>query len=449
MLPFSFAANKKPRPAPTVETGVSAPTASRQLEEPKLAYYAIWVAIALSVFEGPTRYLLAMVHLDSAIFIRDALLLLAPVVFVASRNRNNPMPASVGVFFILMAVHAFISLVNIRSAIPAIYGLKMFIPVLCGFLAGSAIFNPTPKLVRVIFVFWVATVVAAALDQYVLDYPWVGINVELGGVDVFLGRDWQSGTERVGGLMRSSINLAVGIPLLTSMLLISVKQNWLKLLISTATFFVLVWTTQKGAILAFVVAMGALLISSKNFTTPLKTAAVVAIVFMIFAPTVLIFVDMPRDAGVFSFQSFIERIESMWPAAWKWIGQFPPLLGVGLGGIGGGQRFFAPDDRNAADNLFVYLYGNFGIMSVVYLFLIASLAMNARNVRDNRDLMALASLVFLLMYGVVVSLIEDQLAAMWLGAAIGWLIRMRSAESSPFARLRMRRDSPRLIAQKQ
>ena len=435
MSPFAYPSRKLPRRSDAATPATTTPSG----EEAKLAYYAVWAAIALSVFEGPIRYALAMVHLDSAIFVRDALLLVAPIVFIISRNREKPIPASVGVFFILMAVHAFISLVNIRSAIPAIYGLKMFIPALCGFLAPGALYNPTPRLARLILLFWAATVFGAALDQYVLDYPWVGVNVELGGVEVFLGRDWQSGTERVGGLMRSSINLAVGTPLLAVMLLIGVKKNWLKLLICSATVFVLVWTTQKGAILAFVLAVGALFLSNKNFTAPLKTAAVVAILFMIFAPTVLIFVDMPRDAGTFSFQSFIERIESMWPAAWRWIGQFPPLLGVGLGGIGGGQRFFAPTDQNAADNLFVYLYGSFGVMSVVYLFLIAMLVMNARNVRDNRDLVALASLVFLLMYGVVVSLVEDQLAAIWLGATVGWLMRMTPVEINSFRALRLSR----------
>jgi hypothetical protein len=135
---------------------------------------------------------------------------------------------------------------------------------------------------------------------------------------------------------------------------------------------------------------------------------------------------MPHDSGVFSLESFYERIEQMWPDAWHWVGRFPPyLLGVGLGGIGGAQRFYAPADFNAADNLFVYLYANFGIASLVYLAGVLLVALNAR-VRDfRRDGVALASLVFLLMYGLVISLVEDQIASLWLGAALGWLARLQ------------------------
>ena len=66
---------------------------------------------------------------------------------------------------------------------------------------------------------WLAASVGAAADKFWLDYPWVGLNVDLGGLNVYLGRDWQSEVKRVGGLSRSSINLAVLVPLLSFMLL--------------------------------------------------------------------------------------------------------------------------------------------------------------------------------------------------------------------------------------
>ena len=72
--------------------------------------------------------------------------------------------------------------------------------------------------------------------------------------------------------------------------------------------------------------------------------------------------------GVFSFSSFYQRIEEMWPQAWRWIHYheaFP--FGVGLGGISGAQRLYALNDMNAADNMFILMYAYFGVMSFVYL----------------------------------------------------------------------------------
>ena len=198
----------------------------------------------------------------------------------------------------------------------------------------------------------------------------------------------------------------------------------------------LVWTTQKGAIFGYGLALLALLLSGRASSAALKAAIVCAALLMVFAPTVLIHFDMPADRGIFSFQSLIERIQQMWPDAWAWIGRFPPFLGVGLGGIGGGQRFFAPADFNAADNLFVYLFANFGIASLVYLGGAVLIALNAR-VRDFRhDGIALASLVYLFAYGLVISLLEDQVASLWIGATLGWLAGLQPAARGRFERFR-------------
>jgi hypothetical protein len=142
---------------------------------------------------------------------------------------------------------------------------------------------------------------------------------------------------------------------------------------------------------------------------------------------VLVHFDMPRDAGVFSFESLFERIEEMWPDAWRWIGRFSPLTGVGLGGIGGSQRFFAAAEFNPADNLFVYLFASFGVASLAYLAAVLVVGLNARIDDFRRDGVALASLVFLLMYGLVISLVEDQVAALWLGATLGHLAQRQPA----------------------
>ena len=68
------------------------------------------------------------------------------------------------------------------------------------------------------------------------------------------------------------------------------------------------------------------------------------------------------SGGVFSFASFAMRISDTWPDAWRGSCNnqvFP--FGVGLGGIGGAQRFFAENFFNPSDNLFIFIYANFGV----------------------------------------------------------------------------------------
>jgi hypothetical protein len=42
-------------------------------------------------------------------------------------------------------------------------------------------------------------------------------------------------------------------------------------------------------------------------------------------------------------------------------------FGVGIGGSGGPQRIYAPDNFNPADNLFILMYASFGAFAILYL----------------------------------------------------------------------------------
>jgi hypothetical protein len=135
---------------------------------------------------------------------------------------------------------------------------------------------------------------------------------------------------------------------------------------------------------------------------------------------------MPQSGGVFSFGSFAMRIALTWPEAWQWIADhdvFP--FGVGLGGIGGAQRFYAANFFNPSDNFFVYLYANFGVLGAVYLAWVTALGPRLPRVTRDHAIPALAVLAFVLGYGAALSILEDQIAALFLGAAAGMLWHSR------------------------
>jgi O-Antigen ligase len=398
----------------------------------RLLQAAVVVELVMSVFEGPLRYGLHAIHLDALIFGRDALLALAVAWFLIARSSQGRAPAGAAIFGMLLLAHAVVSYLNLHSSLAIAYGAKLALPLLAGYLVPGSIFAPGPQVWRLIVLLWCATVIGAAVDASMgRDMPWVGVSTNLGGVDVELARDWQSGSvKRVGGLMRYSNSLAIMLPLLSLVLLGAVRHPIVRAVIYACTLLVLFWTTQKGAILGFAIVTAAMALSTPQRSMPLRLAIVLMACMTILAPTVLIQFRLPQTQGVFSLQSFSERIVQMWPDGWHWVNRFPPLAGVGLGGIGGAQRFYAPQDFNAGDNLFLFLYANCGIFAIAYLC-IACVVCCCAATRSQREIAAMGSAVFLFSYGVVVSLVEDQIAALWLGATVGWLAAAHRRGTEP------------------
>lgn len=121
--------------------------------------------------------------------------------------------------------------------------------------------------------------------------------------------------------------------------------------------------------------------------------------------------------------SFNLRVEQMWPKAWEWIaerGTFP--FGVGLGGISGAQMLYARESFNAADNIFVFMAASFGVMTLFYLLAVTLGVFRLPANGSRSDTHAVAILLFVACYGCVLSMLEDQMASLFLGAAICWVV---------------------------
>jgi hypothetical protein len=114
------------------------------------------------------------------------------------------------------------------------------------------------------------------------------------------------------------------------------------------------------------------------------------------------------------------------------------VFGVGIGGIGGPQRLYAPDNFNPADNIMILLYAFFGVFAFLYVGLIALLVTRPIIGSRERALPATALLAYAFGYGLVLSIIEDQAEALFIGAALGVLCR-ETAWSLP---LRFRASTP-------
>jgi hypothetical protein len=183
-------------------------------------------------------------------------------------------------------------------------------------------------------------------------------------------------------------------------------------------------TTQKGSIIAFLPIVSIMLLPQRFQPALLRWAFVFFVALAVALPALTIGLHMDHGSGVFSTESLFLRIAYTWPDAWRWITHRQMLLfGVGLGGIGGPQRLYAQDYFNPADNIMLLLYAYFGLFAAIYIGWVATLVFKPVTGRLDRVIPALAVLAFVFGYGAVLSVIEDQSASLFLGAAVGVLWR--------------------------
>ena len=191
-------------------------------------------------------------------------------------------------------------------------------------------------------------------------------------------------------------------------------------------------TNSRGGLAAFVVVGLVLLCSSRGSLALLKPAIFTAVLPVVLLPIFLPGLNLHGLCTSQSLQSFLERIEQGWPGSWDLVfHDGDGLLGRGIGGIGSPQRLFAPQYYFPADNLTIFLFAYFGVFAALYL------AWPLTGWRDCRAgstpplAFACALLLYFLLFGVVMNIIEDQFAATFLGAMLALLARKPRRTSRP------------------
>lgn len=394
--------------------------------------YCALTYLLIYAFEGVVRYGLAMAGASSVILLRDLLIILPlATLFVYQLSRGKVHPAYF-VFALIVGVHGLVSAGNFHTLLPAIYGIDMLLPVLFGFIAAPELIQPSRKVILLLALVWIASIVGLVLDKFVLTFPWVGMATHVGGIKVNVSRGWditQGPGKRVAGFTRSSIAAAMLLPTIALILAMRIRRYLPRMLFLLATVAATYLTTQKGSLAA--IAVVTLLLATPAFMR-YRLLCLAALGFTLLDIALPIFTSgllVVDSGGVFSFASFNMRISDTWPNAWHWIfnNQIFPF-GVGLGGIGGAQRFFAPNFFNPSDNLFIYLYANFGVFCLLYLGWVLWQAFRQPPEARVAAITPLAILVFNLGYGAALSMLEDQVSQLFFGASVGMLwVLYRSA----------------------
>ena len=387
------------------------------------------IYVLIYALEGVTRYGLYNIGHDEAILFRDLLLIMPLALLFAKQSFRGHVHPAFAAFAAIIVIHGAIATFNLGSYLPAIYGAKLLINVLFGFLAARQLVQPGRSILTVFAIIWLVTLTGVALDKFMYTFPWTGLETHVGGIRVDVSRGWDiddAFEKRTAGFTRSSISAAILLPILAMIIAPRIRSFIVRVLVLGLTLGGVVLTTQKGSVVALAAVS---LILCMPIWSRYGLLCVACIGFALLAVALPVLTDglmMPDSAGVFSFASFAMRITLTWPDAWQWIVNhdvFP--FGVGLGGIGGAQRFYAANFFNPSDNLFVYLYANFGVLGLAYLAWVTAMGPRLPREVRNESIAALALLAYLLGYGAALSVLEDQMAALFLGAAAGMLWQAR------------------------
>ncbi len=400
--------------------------------------FAICAGFYLMIYstEAVIRYGLYLIGKDSLILIRD-MLMVAPMFFLAaSQAFRLQLHAAFMVWATLMAFHAMVLIGTVGSPEGAVYGAKVLMNLLFGFFAAGLIISPSPRMTRWMAFLWIVIVIGVCLEKGGVTFPWLGIKTVIGDLSVDVSKDWEITdplAKRVAGFTRSSIAVASILPCLTIVLLCKLKHPILRYLMALVAVGAVFMTTQKGSIIALIPIAGILCIQPLRQQGRLRIAIIAFLCLAIGLPLITLGLHMQHGAGVFSTESLYLRIAYTWPDAWKWIVNHQMLwFGVGLGGIGGPQRLYAPDYFNPSDNIAILVYGYFGVFGILYTGLVLIMAMRPITGSYERVTPALAILAFAFGYGIVLSVIEDQSASLFLGAAVGTLWRETKALAIPY-----------------
>jgi hypothetical protein len=411
----------------------------------RFATFCIMIYIMIYAFESPVRYVLYLVHLDTLILLRDGLLIGPLVLILLHDFLHARIRASIVLFAVFASIGFMVSYANFGLlAVPAL-GVKMCLGVVFGLVAGLPLIDTSKHVNRIFIALWALTVIGVVLEKFVVKFPWVGLHALVGNVDVEISRDWQVTDElqkRVGGFTRVSISAAGLMPLLAAVAVSRIRSFFIRNAMLFITVGAVALTTQKGALLA-VLLVWATLMAPLAIRLPVQvTAAILCLIVDIALPIVTNGMNMAQgNGGSYSASSFVQRITTTWPDTFHWIERmqiFP--LGVGLGGIGEAQRFVSTAAFHYPDNLFLFLLSSFGVVSFFFLGVIAVAAMRGLRCQPPEIAScALSVLTFILLYGSFVSIIEDQMEALFLGAAIGTLLAPRSMTAKPATNVVSRR----------
>lgn len=389
---------------------------------------ALLLVASSFLVDAPLRYALSLIGLDQLLYSRDLIgaYFLSAAVFSWIVGRGGDF--RIVVFCYLMALHFFIGAWILPSILQPLVGAKVCLSLAFGVcVAASA--SAYSRFFGLWAVVGLLIVLLGVFVNSTMPYPWEGSMISSALGDRALTLEWSAGgIKRLAGLSRASFDAAATVLILIVPCVMVLRGRWWwQILIVCASMYGIWLTTSKGALLALSLFCLWYVLKYSFRWRVLASACVYMLLFVvIFMPIAGVLIDYaPRiadDEAAWWLSSFIIRLQQMWPSAFANVMDHGSIvLGRGLGGVGFPQLFGEPGRYNSADNVFVYLYSSFGILSIAYLTFITNAASRLSQTENGPlvDQCAAGWVVVWLAYGLTTNMIEQPFASMAIGLVVG------------------------------
>lgn len=398
-----------------------------------------WCSFMLVMFTetmaGPIRYYLSTLNLEWVTLIPKLLLIMTVVIGFSMHPQKRQIWVTVMIFLFF----SIVALMQNISIIQVIFGLTFYIPIIYGVMFYTRVHKNMQQLKYALLFFSLVASLGLILNVFI-DFAWGTYAYQMGDKLINAGRT--SGAfgayTRPPGFSRMSsiagahvmVSSVFVLPMLFDRSKILGVLYWLLSLVSIFA------SMTKAALIAFLFA-SILLVVKSNLLKKLSLATFA--IGSILLPFSTIFYQYSLSltdslVNLILFASFEDRLVNTWPNVIHVLHQYGNLwFGRGLSGLGGAQRLFGsismgPVDLGVADNLPLYLYGNFGFVGIfifIYLYFVASKLL-IQNSKDSQSFGA--TLVSILIFGVATDSLENLVSATIIGIALGsyWMCFRKS-----------------------
>ena len=394
--------------------------------------FVLIVAIAyLSsiVIEGPLRYALSKLKLESFLYLRDLFAFI--VVAIAARKAStklNTYQKLIAAAPYLLLIHLVIGLWLGRPLIPAFFAYKLFLATLFGIAAAPIIIKSQARIPNILLAFFFITVAGVIINSQITQFPWEGEDFESAfGVARTTIVWWSDGARRISGFTRASFTAAAIIGISGAFSMLHYKNFVLKIGILSLGVGAIYLTTSKGVLVAYAI-VGAISLIPASAAFKLNTTRTLIIFFAaltLIAPFIAAFLQISPTyirTSPASLSSFADRFAITWPGM---LNSHTPwhtwIIGTGLGGVSGALRFGSEFYKyNPVDNLFLYIFANFGILGLIYYgtLVFAFISTTSKINSLHKGLSGVALVIFC--YGTTAHLLEDAFASIVIGTLLTW-----------------------------
>ena len=399
----------------------------------KQAALLVSLFIWSSALGGPLKFISKLIGFPFYLLPKVLLVLLALQTVVLLRAGLRQYLLIAGICFL-----AWVGLAHRLPAFQVFFGFWALVPLFFGMFFPELVLSKTVRN-SLVAVFLVS--VAGEALSYVTVFPWSGMSTDFGGVASSAGREWQEGSaRRLAGFTVSSIDLSSMLAVCGFVFMFRSKQFASRFALMLLVGGLILATTMKTALLAFVLACLPLLAPSRYLRI---VSGVSGLLFLGLGVAIPFCLDahVPILGDIISagakFETLQERFELTWPGVLAYMRAGDAgIFGMGLGSLGSATGVVNSAFVFASvDNVYLYILGTSGLLGcILILIFIKRMSVGAFRKDDLEERYRLPLLVFFAMYGMTQPLVEASVAALFFGALL-------STEPPPF-RIRKRKPSP-------